>query len=178
VTEPPSNESPYGETPTGPPPYGQQPGAGSYGQPPYGQPGYGPYGQPPYGQPGYGPYGQPPYGQAPYGQAPYGQPGYGGYPPPMYGRPNPYANAVVKPLGWFIVNWLFLWPLAIYSLVSAWQNIDPALYAGDVDTARFHADRVRKFGIIALCVGIASAVLWIVLVAAIFASTDCSGYSC
>jgi hypothetical protein len=157
------------------PPYGQ--GENPYGQqPPYGQP---PYGQPPYGQP---PYGQQPYGQQPYGQQPYGQPAYGQQP---YGAP-PYGQqqygAVDKPTGWFVVNWIFLWPLAIYSLVSAWQNIDRALYAGDVAAARHHADRVRKFGIIALCVGLAYYVLVLILIVAAIASVDdldsCSGSYC
>jgi hypothetical protein len=35
---------------------------------------------------------------------------------------------VQKPTGWFIVNWLFFWPTAIYSLVTHWNNIDRDLY--------------------------------------------------
>ncbi len=148
-------------------PYGQQPG---YGQPqqPYGQqPGYGqpqqPYGQ----QPGYG---QPqPYGQQPYGQYPQQQ-GYGGQ----------YLNSVQKPTGWFVVNWLFFWPLAIYSLTSAWSNIDRALFAGDTAGAQYHANRVKKFGIIALCIGAGWILLWIILAVAVASSAPdyCSGYSC
>ena len=75
-----------------------------------------------------------------------------------------------KPVGWFIVNWLFLWPLAIYSLVSAWQNIDRALWAGDVRGAQHQADRVKKFGIIALCIGLGWIVLVVVLEVVLFAS--------
>ena len=73
--------------------------------------------------------------------------------------------AVRKPTGWFVVNWLFFWPLAIYSLVSAWGNIDRALFAGDVQGAQYQADRVKKFGIIALCIGIVIIVLDIAVVA-------------
>jgi len=174
----PSGQQPYGEVPQGQPPYGQPPyGEPGYGQPPYAQPGYGqppygppPYGQPPYGQPGYGP---PPYGQSPYGPPPYGQPPY----PQQYGFPSPYANAVAKPTGWFVVNWLFFWPLAIYSLVSAWQNIDRALFAGDVAGAQFQAGRVRKFGIIALCVGIAWVALWIIIGVVLASDSPDCGYS-
>lgn len=154
-------------TPYPPPnqaPYGQQPQEG-YGQQPYGQSPQPQYGQQPYNQPGYG--------QQQYGQQPYGQQ----YPPGGYA-----GGAVRKPTGWFVVNWLFFWPLAIYSLVSAWGNIDRALFAGDVQGAQYHANRVKKFGIIALCIGIAWIVLWIVLVAVVASNTctDSFGntYSC
>lgn len=148
-------------------------------QPPdYGQPSYGPddSGQPPnlrkpdpqsdprfgqqYQQPPGAPYGQPPYGQPPYGQQSYGQPPY--QQPYGYGQPygQYYGQPVAKPTGWFIVNWLFFWPLAIYSLVSHWNNIDRDVFMGNIVGARAHADSVRKLGIISLCIGIA----WIVLV--------------
>ncbi|WP_375503975.1 CD225/dispanin family protein [uncultured Jatrophihabitans sp.] len=131
---------------------------------PYGQappPGYGQAPPPAYGQPPYAQYGQPPYGQ--YGQAPYG------------------FAAVQKPTGWFVVNWLFFWPLAIYSLTSAWGNIDRALFVGDINGAQYQANRVKKFGIIALCIGIGWIALWLVIVVAVGASTSasyCHGYNC
>ena len=172
-TKHPDGETPppgYAENPYGQAPYGQAPPPG-YGQAP--PPGYGypqaPYGQAPYGQ---APYGQMPYGPAPYGQMPYGQAPYGA---------APYGAAVEKPIGWFIVNWLFFWPLAIYSLTSAWGNIDRALFVGDINGARYQADRVKKFGIIALCVGLGLSVLWFIVVVAIFStagSYSCSGYNC
>jgi Interferon-induced transmembrane protein len=174
VTTPDFSKNPYGQAP--PPEYGQQ---APYGQAP--PPGYGQAPPPGYGQappPGYGygapqaPYGQAPYGQAPYGQAPYGQAPYGA---------APYGSSVQKPTGWFVVNWLFFWPLAIYSLTSAWGNIDRALFAGDIQGAQYQANRVKKFGIIALCIGIASFVLWLILVIAVIgtaASSSCSGYNC
>lgn len=158
-------------------------------QPPY------PSNQPtnePYGQPGQGQSGQ---GQSGYGQSyspnfdkqsGYQQPGAPpGYPQVGYGQPpnaygNQYLNAVQKPTGWFVVNWLFFWPLAIYSLTSAWGNIDRALFVGDINGARYHADRVKKFGIIALCIGIGLTALWIILLVAVGVSTTsyCTGNNC
>lgn len=126
------------------------------------------YGGPPYpGQPYSGqPYSGQPYSGQPYSGQPYG-------PPPAqlaYGAPNAYAAMVnfPKPTGWFIVNWLFFWPLAIYSLVSAWGNIDRALVAGDYAGAHYQCARVRKFGIIALGVGVALPVLMLLLFAVAF----------
>jgi len=81
---------------------------------------------------------------------PYPPPGYP-YPPPYFappsGWPFPQFN---KHLGWFIVNWLFFWPTAIYSTVAHFQKIDWALAIGDLASAREHAAAVRKHGIIAL----------------------------
>jgi Interferon-induced transmembrane protein len=79
------------------------------------------------------------------------------------------------------VNWLFFWPLAIYSLTSAWGNIDRALFAGDINGARYHADRVKKFGIIALCIGAGWILLWIIIAVAVGSSSSgysCTGYNC
>jgi hypothetical protein len=159
-------------TPQDPHGGGQQP----YGQQPYGQP----YGQQPYGQQPYGqqPYGQQPYGQQPYGQQPYGQqPGYPPqYPPPGWGT-SPYAMPVERHVGWFIVTWLFFWPLAVYSLVSAYRGIDRAVALGDVAGARYHAERVKKFGIVALAIGIGLMVLFVLLDFLLLA-TVCSGADC
>ena len=128
----------------------QQPQSGAYPPPGYGQ--QQPYGQQPYGQP------YPPQYPQQYPQQPSGYPGYPPYP------------MVQKPTGWFIVNWLFFWPTAIYSLVSHWNNIDRDLYYGNLDGARKHAEAVRRHGIIALCISIALVVLWIVLVLTLFAT--------
>ena len=119
-----------------------------YGQPGYGQPGYG---QAPNGQPGYPAAGYPQPGYPPAGYPPPGYPP-AGYGQPMYAQPMYPPAPIAKPTGWFIVNWLFFWPTAIYSLVSHWNKIDPAAYAGDLVTAGFHAGKVRKHGIIALCI--------------------------
>ncbi len=153
-----------------PPPPGpaNQPGGQ---QQPYGQAPQ--YAQQPYGQQGYAQNYQQGYGQQAYGQPGYAQPGFGN---PGYGG---YGAGVAKPTGWFVVNWLFFWPLAIYSLVSAWGNIDRALFAGDVAGAQYQADRVKKFGIIALCIGIAWIALWIILAAVAASNTpSCYGQYC
>lgn len=140
MTQPNDGQAPYGQGQPGQPPDRQK----SVPQPdPRWEQHHPPPGSP-YGQP---PHGQPSYGQQPYVQ-PYGQP---------YGQ---YYGPVTKPTGWFIVNWLFFWPLAIYSLVSHWNNIDRDVFMGNIVGARAHADSVRKLGIIALCIGVA----WIMLV--------------
>jgi hypothetical protein len=131
-----------------------------YGQPQYGQPQYGPpqYGQQQYGQPQYG---QPQYGQPPYGQPPYGY----------------YLPAISKPTGWFIVNWLFFWPTAIYSTVSHWSNIDRCGYAGDQAGAQRHAAAVKRLGIWALCIGIGIWVLIMIVEIAVWsAAGGCGGF--
>jgi hypothetical protein len=152
-----------GEPPQGGQTYGAQPYPGQqYPQEPYGQQ---PYPQQPYSQQ---PYPQQPYPGQPYGGAP-------GYPP--YGSPQGAYAAMVnfpKPTGWFIVTWLFLWPLAIYSLVSAWSNIDRALLVGDYAGAQYQAGRVRKFGIISLCVSIGIYVLMFTLFFVVFAASTSS----
>lgn len=133
-----------------PPPQPESAGAPAYGPPPTYSP------PPPYGHPGAG-YPHPP-------AASYAAPGYRYPMPPMQ-----------KPTGWFIVNWLFFWPLAIYSLVSAWQNIDPAYYAGNVAEAQRQAGRVRKFGIISLGIAVGFVILYIIAVVALFAAVTTTG---
>ena len=182
-------QQPYGQEQYGS--YGQQPGQSAYPPPgynaQYSQQQYGqqPYDQQAYGQQAYGQqygqsYGQQPYGQQAYGQ-PYGQQPYGTpqYPPPGY-PPYGYPPPVAKPVGWFVVNWLFFWPTAIYSLVAHWSNIDRAAYAGDLASAQQHAASVRRLGIWALCIGIGIFVLMIVLEAAVWTSVsnDCSNGFC
>lgn len=122
----------------------------------------------------------------PQGQQPQGPPsqGYGypppppsGYPPPPgYGWPPPggysYPPMVDKPLGWFIVNWLFFWPTAIYSLVKHWNNIDRDLYYGNVPSAQAHASAVRRLGIIAIIINVALVVFWIVIAVTLFATAS------
>lgn len=103
-------------------------------------------------------------------------PGYGP-PPPGYGYPHPYP-AVAKPTGWFIVNWLFFWPTAIYSLVSHWNNIDRDLYHGNLAGAQEHARAVRKHGIIALCLNLGFVALWLVLFFTLFATVShCTSFT-
>jgi hypothetical protein len=184
MTQPPSGPPDYGQPPYGqdqpgqPPPNLQKPdpqaGQQPYGQQPIGQQQYGPqhaqqpYGQQQYGQPQYGQqqYGQQQYGQQQYAQQPYGQQ----YGQPPYGQP--YGQSIAKPTGWFIVNWLFFWPLAIYSLVSHWSNIDRDAYMGNMAGAKAHADSVRKLGIIALCIGIAWIALVVILEVAVWSNVN------
>lgn len=135
----------------------QQPTGGAY--PPPGYAAQPQYGQQPYGQQQSAQYGQPQYGQ------PYpGQP----YPPQPYPAYPPYG--VQKPTGWFIVNWLFFWPTAIYSLVTHWNNIDKDLYYGNLEGARRHAAGVRRHGIIALCISLGLIVLWLILAVTLLAT--------
>lgn len=118
---------------------------------------------PDYGPPPHQPYG-PPYPPSGYGAPP----PYGAYPPP-YGYPAPYGYPIQpmqKPTGWLIVTWLFFWPLGIYSLVSAWMNIDPAYYSGNYAEAERQAQRVRKLGVISLSVFGGLMVLYIVFAVA------------
>jgi hypothetical protein len=177
--QPPQGEPAYGQPAYGQPAYGQPAyGQPAYGQPAYGQPAYGQPadGQPAYGQPAYGQpaFGQPApqYGQAPYNPAAFPPPGYppAGYAQPGYGQPAYLAPPVAKPTGWFIVNWLFFWPTAIYSLVSHWNKIDPAAYAGDLATAQFHASKVKKQGIIALCIFGGLMVFYVILLVTVLSA--------
>jgi hypothetical protein len=129
----------------------------------YGAPDYPPppgYGYPP---PGYG-Y-PPPYG---YGPPPgYGPPGYG--PPPGNGPPPGH-------LGWAIVAVLLFWPLAIPAFIN-YGKVESCFYRGDVAGAIRASASVKKFGVIAMCIGIAFVVLWIILFVAVFATvhTHCVG---
>jgi hypothetical protein len=178
--DPPAGQQQYGQPHGAYPPPGYQ--GSQYGQQPYGQQQYGQPQQPQYQQPQYQqPYGQQQY-QQPYGQQQYQQPyGQQQYQQP-YGYPQPYGYAppVQKPIGWFIVNWLFFWPSAIWSLVKHWNEIDRAAYTGDVPAAQRHAEAVKRLGIWALCIGIAWIVLAIVLDVAVWTSVnDCSnGFGC
>jgi hypothetical protein len=162
-TQPP----PYASSPYGAPPYGSQP-PGS--QPPGSQP---PGSQPPGSQPpGSQPYGSQPYGsQQPYGYQPYGTP----YPP--YG--SQYAPSGQPPpghLGWAITAILFFWPLAIAAFIN-YSRVESRWYRGDPAGAQQASDAVKRYGIIALCVGLAIMVLYIILFASAFVST-CTGTNC
>jgi hypothetical protein len=147
----------------------QQPGAQPSG---YQQPGYP---QPGAQQPGYGQYQAPQYGPPQCGPPPqYGQPQYPPYGPPPYGYHLP---PISKPTGWFIVNWLFFWPTAIYSTVSHWSNIDRCAYAGDQAGAQRHAKAVKRLGIWALCIGIGIWVLIVIIEIAVWSAVgDCGPF--
>jgi hypothetical protein len=72
---------------------------------------------------------------------------------------------------------LFLfWPLAIPAFIN-YGRVESCFYRGDVAGSMRASANVKKFGVIALWVGIAMIVLWIVLFVAVFASvrTHCVG---
>jgi hypothetical protein len=160
-----------------PPPYAGGPQPGDYGQQPYGQQPYGqqPYGQQPYGQQPYGqqPYGQQPYGQQPYSQQPYGQYGQGYAPYQQQGYGRPVGPPPPGHLGWAIVALLFFWPLAIAAFIN-YSRVESSWYRGDVDASLRASAAVKRYGVIALCVGLAIVVLWVVLAATLVST----GSSC
>jgi hypothetical protein len=82
--------------------------------------------------------------QQPYGYMPMAQPA--GNPPPDH-------------LAWAIVAILFFWPLAIAAFIQR-NKIQPAWMMGDVATATKASNDTKKYGIIALCIGL----VWIALV--------------
>jgi hypothetical protein len=128
-------------------PYGSQP----YGAPPYGSQ---PYGSQPYGAPQYGqPPGYPPYG-APYGSS-YGAPGQ---PPPGH-------------LGWAITAVIFFWPLAIAAFIN-YSRVESLWYRGDPAGAQRASDAVKRYGVIALCIGLAIIVLYAILAAAVLSTSS------
>jgi hypothetical protein len=120
-----------------------------------------PQGQPQWQQPpGYPPPAYPPQG---YGQ---GYPGYG--PPPGYGSPPGYGPPPGH-VGWAVVALLFFWPLAIPAFIS-YSKIDSTFYRGDVAGAQRASQDVKRYGVIALVVGIAFVVVFIVFSVAVFSS--------
>jgi len=118
-------------------------------------------GQPsdPYQQPGYPPYGAP---YPPYGSQ-YGPPG-----------PPPPGN-----LGWAVTAVIFFWPLAIAAFIN-YARVESRWYRGDAVGAQHASDAVKRYGVIALGVGLAIIVLYAILFAAVFSvGTTCSvGASC
>jgi hypothetical protein len=115
---------------------------------------------PPGYQQGYPPPGYPAAGYQPYGYAGYAGPGYG--PPPGH-------------LGWAITAIILFWPLAIPAFIN-YSRVESCFYRGDLAGAQRASDQVRKFGIIALVVGIAFVVLWLVFAVVVISNVDCSGF--
>jgi hypothetical protein len=113
------------------------------------------------------------YPQQGYPQQGYPQPGYPaqGYPPPGYGAPGygpPPGN-----LGWAIAAIFLFWPLAIPAFIN-YGRVESSWYRGDPAGAQLASANVRKFGIIALCIGIALIVIWIIVSVAVVSSVnDC-----
>ena len=116
---------------------------------------------PPTGQPNQGP----PAGAQPVSlskdQPASGAPAYypGGYAPggyasgyyPMYAPPYPRPY-IDKNVGWFVANWIFLWPSALYSLLAHFVKIDEAVNYGDLAGAYAHAAAVKTIAKISVIV--------------------------
>lgn len=126
-----------------------------------------PYASQPYGSP---PYGSQPYGYQPYGYQPYGTP-QAQYGPP--GQPPPGH------LGWAITAIIFFWPLAIAAFIN-YARVESRWYRGDAYGAEQASQAVKRYGVIALCVGLAIMVLYIIMFAAVFStsSTCGAGFNC
>ena len=177
----PTAELPVAGPPTPPSPYAVPPPSvdvapasqpvARHGYPghPYGQPPYQQYGQPPY--PPYGPpppYGQPPayrqeYGAAP-GYAQYGIPPYApppsGYPPPPAQNGGAIALTVVSGLA-TVLCCIFSVPALVLGIMALTkQSTDPE-----------QSRRLTGYGWIALGVSVALAVLAVVLLFAVGASS-------
>jgi hypothetical protein len=131
----------------------------AYTQPGYPQQGYPQQGYPPPGpQQGYPQqaYAQPGYPQHGYPQAGYGVPGYG--PPPTH-------------LGWAIASIFFFWPLAIAAFIN-YGRVESSWLRGDPAGAQLASANVKKYGIIALCVGLGLIVLWFIFAVVFVSSVD------
>jgi hypothetical protein len=124
------------------------------------------------------PYGTPPPGSQPYASQPYGYPPYQPQYPP-YG--SPYGPAGQPPpghLGWAIVAILFFWPLAIAAFIN-YGRVESRWYRGDIAGAQQASEAVKRYGVIALCIGLAIVVLYIIVFAAAFSTTStCTGFNC
>jgi hypothetical protein len=125
-------------------------------------------------QPGYQQgYPQPGYPQLGYQQG-YAHQGYP--PPPGYGAPGYGAPGYGPPpgnLGWAIAAIFLFWPLAIPAFIN-YGRVEGAWYRGDPAGAQLASANVKKFGVIALCIGIALIVIWIIVTVAVVSSVnDC-----
>jgi hypothetical protein len=113
------------------------------------------------------------YPQQGYPQQGYPQQGYPqqGYRPPGYGVPGygpPPGN-----LGWAIAAIFLFWPLAIPAFIN-YGRVESSWLRGDPAGAQLASANVKKFGVIALCIGIALAIIWIIFTVAVVSSVnDC-----
>ena len=116
-------------------------------------------------------YTQPGYAQQGYPQQAYPQPGYPqqGYPQPGYGVPGygPPPNH----LGWAIASIFFFWPLAIAAFIN-YGRVESSWLRGDQAGAQLASGNVKKYGIIALCVGLGLIVVWFIFAVALVSSVD------
>ena len=121
--------------------------------------------------PGYGPPHPEPGGYpapAPGFQAP-----ASGYPAPGYAAPGGYGPGGQPPsaVAWVIIGFIFFWPVGIAALLSS-LKVSPAWYAGDHAGAQRYADQTKTRGKIALFLGIALTVLYVVLSAILLVTSD------
>ncbi|WP_127783444.1 CD225/dispanin family protein [Rhodococcus sp. X156] len=110
--------------------------------------------------------GQPGYGQGGYDQGGYGQggSGQGGYGAPMAAPDNH--------LVWAILSTVFCClPLGVVSIVKATQ-VSSLWAQGQHDAARASADQAKKFAIYAACTTVGFLVLYVIGIAAGFASFE------
>lgn len=101
--------------------------------------------------------------------------GYGAVPPPP---PGNYGGPVGAPppnyLVWAILSTLFCClPLGVASIVFSAQ-VNSKWNAGDAAGAQASSEKARKFALWATIVGVAFAVLWVILVIAGVANMDFS----
>jgi hypothetical protein len=124
------------------------------------------------------PYGAPPQGSQPYGSQPYGYPPYSPQYPP-YGSPyGPPGQPPPGHLGWAITALVFFWPLAIAAFIS-YSRVESSWYRGDIAGAQQASEAVKRYGVIALCVGVALWVLFFTVFATVFTSvSSCTGLNC
>jgi hypothetical protein len=118
----------------------------------------------------------------------YPPPGYPGYPPPPHsGYPPPPYSGYPQPgypsapgygpppgnLAWAIVAVLFFWPLAIAAFIN-YGKVDSLWYRGDWAGAQRASAAVKRYGIIALCIGLA----WIAIVIAVVVASGVTHSGC
>jgi len=113
-------------------------------------------------------------------QQPYSAPGYAaapGYPAAAYGQPAyvaaPTTAAPPDYLGWCIVAILFFWPLAIAAFIQR-GKIQPAWMSGQYAVAQKASADTKKYGVIALIIGLC----WIglVIILSVTAAATVSSY--
>jgi hypothetical protein len=120
--------------------------------------------------PGYAQQGYPPQGYAGYQQPGYPQQGYAaqGYPQQGYPAAAPPGN-----LGWAIVAVLLFWPLAIPAFIN-YGRVEGSWYRGDPAGAYVASANVKKYGVIALCIGLVLVVIWFIVAVVLVANVnDC-----
>jgi hypothetical protein len=71
---------------------------------------------------------------------------------------------------------IFFWPLAIASFIN-YARVESLWYRGDVAGSQRASDAVKRYGVIALCVGLAIIVLYIILAAAVLSGSTTSTFS-